>query len=228
MNEFNVWCLQHRNTCCLNTENCYGIQLLDWHTVSPHQPKTKPVYEGRWQSSWTYLITPSRNFAEMLWRSLFRSISLGKRCTSYNVLSTSRKRAADRWQLRNFMPGSFIFVVGKSKKSHLVRSELNSVFCLEKLNRWNPIRTSVIQSKYRPVRFLSFSNQKKGASRQEISKWSTVCCICRTFSRSGWRVVRSASLAKVGTLKWGRHRTSTKFRLGVIRWVHEFSNGPRT
>jgi hypothetical protein len=34
--------------------------------------------------------------------------------------------------------------------------------------------------------------------RQEISKWSTVCS---TFSRSGWSVVRSASLAKGGTSK---------------------------
>jgi hypothetical protein len=37
-----------------------------------------------------------------------------------------------------------------------------------------------------------------GASRQEISKWSTVCS---TFSRSGWSVVRSTSLAKGGTSK---------------------------
>jgi hypothetical protein len=61
-----------------------------------------------------------------------------------------------------------------------------------------PIRTSAIQSRSRPMRFLGFSNHEKGALRQEISKWSTVC---RTFSRSGWSVVRSASLAKGGTLK---------------------------
>jgi hypothetical protein len=54
-------------------------------------------------------------------------------------------------------------------------------------------------------------------SRQEISKWSTVCS---TFSRSGWSVVRSASLAKGGTSKKDRHSTSTKFRFGVLRWVH--------
>jgi len=43
------------------------------------------------------LITPSRNFMEVRWRSLFRSTSLGKRCASYNAPPTSRKRAADRW-----------------------------------------------------------------------------------------------------------------------------------
>jgi hypothetical protein len=54
------------------------------------------IYEGRSQSSWTHLITLSRNFVEVRWRSLFRSTSLGKRCNSYNAPPTSRKRAADR------------------------------------------------------------------------------------------------------------------------------------
>jgi hypothetical protein len=49
-----------------------------------------------------------------------------------------------------------------------------------------------------PIRFLGFSNHENGAQRQEISKWSTVCS---TFSRSGWSVVRSASLAKRGSSK---------------------------
>jgi hypothetical protein len=55
-----------------------------------------------------------------------------------------------------------------------------------------------IQFRSRPVRFLGFSNHENGAPRQEISKWSTVCS---TFSRSGWSVVRNASLAKGGTSK---------------------------
>jgi hypothetical protein len=37
-------------------------------------------------------------------------------------------------------------MVGKAQKSHGARSELNSVFVLEKVDRWNPIRTSAIQS----------------------------------------------------------------------------------
>jgi hypothetical protein len=48
------------------------------------------------------------------------------------------------------------------------------------------------------MRFLVFTNHKKRAPRQEISKWSTVCS---TFSRSGWSVVRSASLAEGGASK---------------------------
>jgi hypothetical protein len=97
------------------------------------------------------------------------------------------------------------------------------VFGLEKVDRWNPIRTSVIQSRSGPMRFLGFSNHEKGAPRQEISKLSPVCS---TFSRSGWSVVRNASLAKGSTLKIDRHRTSTKFRLGVIRRVHELFKRP--
>jgi hypothetical protein len=156
----------------------------------------KPLYEDRLQSSWTHLIKPSRNFVEVQWQSLFRSTSLGKRCTSYNAPPTFRKRAADRWSLRNFLPLSSLFIGGKAQKLHGARSEFNSVFGLEKVDRWNPIRTSATQSRSRLMRFLGFSNHENGASRQEISKWSTVC---RTFSKSGWSVVRSASLAKGDT-----------------------------
>jgi hypothetical protein len=76
------------------------------------------------------------------------------------------------------------------------------------------------------MRFLGFSIHQKGVPRQEISKRSTVCS---TFSRSGWSVVRSAWLATGGTSKKkkrDRHRTSTKFRLGVIRWFHRLYKRP--
>jgi hypothetical protein len=61
-------------------------------------------------------------------------------------------------------------MVAKAQKSHGVRSELNSVFGLEKLHWWNSIRTSAIQSRSRPMLFLGFYNHEKGAPRQEISK----------------------------------------------------------
>jgi hypothetical protein len=122
-------------------------------------------YEGRLQSSWTHLITPSRKFVEVRWRSLFLSTSLGKWCTSYNATPTSRKRAADRWSLRNFLSLSSLFMVGKDQKWHGARSELNSVFRFEKVGQWNPIRTPTTQSRSRPMRFLGFSNHEKGAPR---------------------------------------------------------------
>jgi hypothetical protein len=60
--------------------------------------------------------------------------------------------------------------------------DLNSVFGVETVDRWNPITTPVIQSRFCPLIFLSFSNHENGAPRQEISKWSTVYS---TFSRRG-------------------------------------------
>jgi hypothetical protein len=98
---------------------------------------TRMIYEGRLKSSWTHLITPSWNFVEMQWWSLFWSTTLGKWCTS-------RKCSVDHWSLRNF-PWSSLFMIGKAQRLHGARSELNSVFGLEKVDRWNPIRTSAIQ-----------------------------------------------------------------------------------
>jgi hypothetical protein len=150
--------------------------------------------EGRLKSSWTRAITPSRNFVGVWWRSPFRNTSLGERCTSYNAPPTSRKRAADRWSLPNFLPRSSLFIVGKAQKSHGLyggcSNEVPQIHFFQAKYR--------IQFRSRPMRFLGFSNQREGAPRQEISKWLTVCSM---FSRSGWSVVRSASFAKGGTSK---------------------------
>jgi hypothetical protein len=157
------------------------------------------MYLGRLQSSWTHLMTPSRNFVKVWWRSLFRSTSLGKWCTSYNVPRPSRKRAADRWSLWNFLPRSSLFMVGKAQKSHGARSGLYGGCS----NGVPPIlffqAEHRIQFRSRSMRFLSFSNyEKAGSPRQEISKWSMACS---TFSRSGWSVVRSVLLTKGCTSK---------------------------
>jgi hypothetical protein len=61
-------------------------------------------------------------------------------------------------------------MVGKAQVSHGARSGLNSMFGLEKVDWRNPIRTSAIQSRSRPMLFLGFSNYEKGSPRQEISK----------------------------------------------------------
>jgi hypothetical protein len=182
-------------------------------------PRNKEYVWGQYAK----LIASSRNFVEVRWRSLFRSTSLGKRCASYNAPPPSRKRAADRWPLRNFLPRSSIFTVGKAHKSHGDRSGLYGG-CSNGVPPIHFFQVEYgIQFRSRSVWFLGFSNHEKGAPRQEISKWSRVCS---TFSRSGWSVVRSASLVKGGTSKKDRHRTSTKFRLGVIRWVHELCKRP--
>jgi hypothetical protein len=167
------------------------------HVQAPTTHRNKNV-RGPFQSSWTHLITPNQNFVEVRCRSLFQRTSIVKRCTSCNAPPTYRKRAADRWSHRNFLPRSSLFMVGKVKKSHGARSGLYDGYC----NGVPPIHLFQvehrIQFESRPMRFLGFSNHENGAPRQEISKWSTVWS---TFSRSGWGVVRSTSLAKGGTSK---------------------------
>jgi hypothetical protein len=78
--------------------------------------------------------------------------------------------------------------------------EFNSILC-SAWKKWidrTPLEHPPYSLDLAPMRFLGFSNHEKGAPRQEISKWSTVCS---TFSRSSWSVVRSASLAKGDTSK---------------------------
>jgi hypothetical protein len=48
---------------------------------------------------------------------------------------------------------------------------MNFVFGLEKVDRWNPIIKSAIQSRSHPVRFLGFSNNEKGVLRHVSEKW---------------------------------------------------------
>jgi hypothetical protein len=60
-------------------------------------------------------------------------------------------------------------MVGKTQKSHGAKSELNSVFGLEKVDRWSPLEHPPYSPDIAPMRFLGFSNYEKGAPRQEIS-----------------------------------------------------------
>jgi hypothetical protein len=46
-------------------------------------------------------------------------------------------------------------MVGNPRNRMGARSELNSVFGLEKVDRWNPIRTSAIQSRSHAPNLLS-------------------------------------------------------------------------
>jgi hypothetical protein len=61
-------------------------------------------------------------------------------------------------------------MVGKAQKLYGARSQVNSVFSLEKVDQLNPIRISAIQSRSHYMRFLGFSNHEKRTLRQEISK----------------------------------------------------------
>jgi hypothetical protein len=50
-----------------------------------------------------------------------------------------------------FLAWELPFHGGKTQKSQGARSELSSMFGLEKVDRWNPIRTSTIQSRSCPM-----------------------------------------------------------------------------
>jgi len=98
-------------------------------------------------------------------------------------------------------------MVGKAQKSHGARSGLYGGCS----NGVPPISVSASIATFQsrnadaPLRLLR--HPKKGSFKTTVTP----------FSRSGWSVVRSASLAKGSTSKGDRHRTSTLFRLGVIR-----------
>jgi hypothetical protein len=71
-------------------------------------------------------------------------------------------------------------------------------FCVRVGKSGTPLERPPYSPDLAPWDFWAFSNHENRAPRQEISKWSTVCGL---LSRSGWSVVRSASLAKGGISK---------------------------
>jgi hypothetical protein len=126
------------------------------------------IYEGRLKSSWTHLITPCR------WRcddGLFFEVpplASDAHLTTLHPLLENVLQTVDHFEI-SCLRAPF-FMVGKAQISRVARTELNSVFGLEKVDRWNPIRTSAIQSRSRPMRFLGFSKDEKDDPRQEMSK----------------------------------------------------------
>jgi hypothetical protein len=119
------------------------------------------MYEGHLQRTWTLFISPSLNIVEVRWRPLFRSTSLGKRCTSYTAPRTSRKRAADRWSLRNFLPRSSLVMVGKAEKS--MGRDLNWILC-SAWKKWiggTPLEHPPYSPNLVPCNFGAFPTMKR-------------------------------------------------------------------
>jgi hypothetical protein len=196
-NAYSIWGTRIFQTCYLRfcTHHCPSCSFIDDANLAEGQIK---MYERRLQSSWTHFITPSGNFVEVQRQSLFRNTSLGKRCTSYNATPTSRKRAADRWSHPNFFPRCSYFIVGKAQKSHGTRYGLYNVCSngVTQIHFWQAKHR--IQFTSHPMTFLGIYNHEKGGPRREIPRWST---IFRKFTRSGWSVAGSVSLAKRDTSK---------------------------
>jgi hypothetical protein len=167
------------------------------------------IYESRLQISWTNLITQSRNIVEGRWRSLFRSISLGERCTTYNAPLTYWKRVPDRLSLRNFLPRSSIFMVGKAKVSHGARSELNSVFGLEKVENETSLGHPPYSPDLAPCNFWAFRPWKGSSESRNFEvinglqhvfeKWVERCKMCIACQERYFEKRPSPHLHKVPT-----------------------------
>jgi hypothetical protein len=109
-----------------------------------------------------------------------------KRCTSYNAPPTSRKRAADRWSLRSFLPQSSLFMVGEAQKSHEARLGLYG-----ECSNWDPLFPSRTQnsSQNSPHAISGHFQPWKGSSEARnfevvnglqhvFEKWVELCKKC--------------------------------------------------
>jgi hypothetical protein len=127
------------------------------------------MYEVRLQSSWTHLITQSGNFVKLRLQCLFRSTSHGKSCISYNALPTSRKLSYGRFKRT-------LFRMAEQPKRSVSISRLKSGNGCPHRDRWNPMRTSAIQFRSRPMRFLGFSNHENGTRRTKPLYYPPEAC----------------------------------------------------
>jgi hypothetical protein len=179
------------------------------------------MYEGRLQSLCTHLITPSRNFVEVRWRSLFRSTFPCQAMHFLNVPLTSRKRASDRWSLRNFLRRSSLFMIGKAQKSHVAKCELYGGCS----NRVPPIH--FFQAEHNSIQITAHAisgvfQPWKGSS--EARNFEMINGLQHIFEK--WVERCKKFIACQGRyFERDRHRTSTKLRLGIM-WIHELFKRP--
>jgi hypothetical protein len=66
-------------------------------------------------------------------------------------------------------------MVGKAQKLHGARRKLNSVFRLEKVDHWNPIRTFAIQFRIAPCDFWAFPTMRRELQGKKFRSASVVC-----------------------------------------------------
>jgi hypothetical protein len=152
------------------------------------------LYKGCLQISWTcslFQVRTSCRCGDGLFYKVPPLASL--RCSTHFLKTCCRPLITSK-----FLALEFPFHGWKSPEITRGETWIDLCIWLGKMDQWDSIRTSAIESRSCPLQFLGFSNHEKGAPRQEISKWQTVSS---TFSRSGWSIVRSALFAKGGILK---------------------------
>jgi hypothetical protein len=165
------------------------------------------MYEGRLKSSWTHFITPSRNLVEVWWRSLFSKYL--------------------PWQAVHFLQRSTHF------SKTCCRLLITSKFLASELpfHGWkSPGRVLDCMADI----LMGFHRSTFSKPNREFNSDLAPCKKFRSYQRF------AAHIREVGGALWevhrlprevlrerSRHSISTKFRLGVTRWVHEVCNGPR-
>jgi len=95
---------------------------------------------------------------------------------------------------------------GKAHKFHGARSELNSLFGLEKVDQKLQLIHQAYGVQISPHEISGLFQPWKWNSESRklpvpLSSWILRQTVCSTVSRAGWSVARSASLAKGGTSK---------------------------
>jgi hypothetical protein len=144
-----------RSSCVLYTENIkltpngevatvirvfhlqkHSTDSIKFDTWWVYTTRCRFKYKGRLKSSWTHLITPSCNFVGL--PPLARDALL----TTLNPLFENVLQAVDHFGISCL--GALFSWLEKLRNRTGARYELNSVFHLEKVDRWNPIRTSAI------------------------------------------------------------------------------------
>jgi hypothetical protein len=183
------------------------------------------IYEGRLQSSCTHLITPRRT----LWRCFDGLVFEVPPLLSSAHLTTLHPLLESVLQT----VGHFeIYCIGApfswlEKPRNRLRRDLNWILCSAWKN-WidgTPLEHPPCNPDLTPFDFWAFPDMKREFRGKKFHSVQWSAARFREVDGALWEVHRS--LREI-LRKRDRHRTSTKFRLGVIRWVHEICNGPRT
>jgi hypothetical protein len=145
----------------------------------------------------------------------FRITSLGKQCTSYNAPPTSRKRA------RPLITSKFL----ASEPRNRMGRNLNWILCSAWKKRIDgtPLELPPYSSDLAPCDFWAFPTMKRELRGKRFRSNQRSAA---RFGEVGGALYEVPRLPREILRKRDRHRTSTKFRLGVIRWVHELRKRP--
>jgi hypothetical protein len=154
----------------------------------------------------------------MRWRPFFLGTSLGKRCTSYNPPPTSRKRGYGRCKRTLFrmeerpLRASALrdWKVAMDALTEIGGTPLDRPPYSQDLATWDfwtsPTTKRELRGQNRPLHYPSEACGKRSAVR---------------FREVGGAFYEVHRLPREVLRRRDSHRTSTKFWLGVIRWVHE-------